>query len=491
MAINYHSPGVPFKLTAADMGVPDYGKALEQGIKNAYLPQRQAAELLKMRLANQFQAPRSQRADQFAAAELMNKQQEPYLTAAQARELVSKAIEQEFYNNQLNGNNGGNNGGHRNPPRNNPQFNNQQNNNPDNGYDQTGGNENPPSNQEVHQIVNDRQDYTGMGQPSQAPQIDSSNPNTLPNHEKQIGNFNVTPKEYLNKNSLLETPSAQEMERLKNRGQPKSFGKYSALPSKIADKAMSPIDKNAMDRSNKLIEKENDLALTDDQNAASMQTNANQSIILLDKLLSDSAKLKPYQRGIGFGMALPIGTEAQKFDADNQSYLATVANEFSGPDKSPTDATRYAAEMSKTKRSQTPEARSDLLMFRYGGAQRQQEIAKMTQYLISQGYSQKVRNRLIGEYNQQRPFWNIKDDINGLNTPYINTWKDFVTPEAVYAADQGRSFTPKNQKELESTIPDKNAFKRLIEEEKKYPSKERKFNNFEEAKTYLRKQRIL
>lgn len=61
------------KLSAADMGVPDYSQALRKGFQTAadvYKPKTMAEALLAQQLANKFQAPRSERADEFAQADL-------------------------------------------------------------------------------------------------------------------------------------------------------------------------------------------------------------------------------------------------------------------------------------------------------------------------------------------------------------------------------------------------------------------------------------
>lgn len=62
-----------FKLSAQDMGAPDYAQALQKGFQTAadvYKPRQASEKLLAQMLANKFQAPRSDRADEFAQADL-------------------------------------------------------------------------------------------------------------------------------------------------------------------------------------------------------------------------------------------------------------------------------------------------------------------------------------------------------------------------------------------------------------------------------------
>lgn len=78
MAVGFNLPNGAFRLTAEEAGgQPDYYKAIEnafKGIQNAaetaYKPKTMAEMLLAQQLANKFQAPRSERADEFAQADL-------------------------------------------------------------------------------------------------------------------------------------------------------------------------------------------------------------------------------------------------------------------------------------------------------------------------------------------------------------------------------------------------------------------------------------
>ena len=74
MAVGFNIPNGAFRLSAEEAGgQPDYMKALQQGFQGAadvYKPSQMAADLLKQQLANKFQQPRSDRAEEFAQSDL-------------------------------------------------------------------------------------------------------------------------------------------------------------------------------------------------------------------------------------------------------------------------------------------------------------------------------------------------------------------------------------------------------------------------------------
>ena len=69
-----YSPIMPnMKLSAADMGVPDYADALRKGFQTSadvYKPRRASEDLLAQMLANKMNQPKAERADEFAQADL-------------------------------------------------------------------------------------------------------------------------------------------------------------------------------------------------------------------------------------------------------------------------------------------------------------------------------------------------------------------------------------------------------------------------------------
>lgn len=74
MAIGFNLPNGAFRLNAQEAGgQPDYMNALQSGLQGAadvYKPRQASEELVMKMLANKFQAPRSERADEFAQADL-------------------------------------------------------------------------------------------------------------------------------------------------------------------------------------------------------------------------------------------------------------------------------------------------------------------------------------------------------------------------------------------------------------------------------------
>lgn len=465
MALNFHIPGVPFKLTAADMGVPDITKSLTAGIKNAYLPQKQAAELLKMRLANQFQIPRSQRADQFAAAELQQKQAEPYLTLAQAQDMAAsgnikgaEALIKQFIAYKTTGN-------HSVETSRVPgtsvygQQQNQSQNEYSNNQEFGRNNETELTSDQAYEIVKNRPENTYLREQ------DDISPNMLPGNERKIGNFNIEQERYNNKERYPNVPQPG-MQQAGLNNKPEKYGWGQVNPTGLSqipggEEYLSPIEKRNLEISQNQLSKEVDLGREDAQKASQNSQNSIISQANVDRLIEQGNELNLLQKGPIFGNIRATSSAAQEYDA----ALATAVNDQARLFQDGThitDATRIAAQLSKSPRTFTDEARSDSFSFMTAMNQRQKDLASLEQILIAKEVPKSARERLKTDFNTQRPFFN--SDVMGRNAKFEGTYRDYTSPQAIQAAINGQDYTPPNQESLEEEKFSKKRLREIAEE---------------------------
>jgi hypothetical protein len=127
-----YSPTMPtMKLTAADMGVPDYMNALRQGFQGAadvYKPKKAAEDLLAQALSNKINRPKAENAEEWFRSELNKNNASTGLSgaqtnyySAQVEKMLQQNAENRLFNQMLNG---GVNEGYENAPSNIPDMHN-------------------------------------------------------------------------------------------------------------------------------------------------------------------------------------------------------------------------------------------------------------------------------------------------------------------------------------------------------------------------------
>lgn len=109
---------------------------------------------------------------------------------------------------------------------------------------------------------------------------------------------------------------------------------------------------------------------------------------------------------------------------------------------------------------------------------------------VAFGHQNKLPNDLIDRafalYQQQRPAKNQNKGERYLNSAYLNTWKDYFTPEALDSIQKTGTYTPPNQEQLNKlnpTIKDVESAAKILKMNTKAAFKQ--FNDPNYVNTYI------
>jgi len=144
-------------------------------------------------------------------------------------------------------------------------------------------------------------------------------------------------------------------------------------------------------------------------------------------------------KGGALGM-LPshFSSAAQTADNASQNMAGLVAKMIAGGRVTNYEM-QYVANM-KPNRGMNPEAAREVSDFLKQKSIRMQEEAPFLNAARQQGIDVQTAQALWNSYNNQRPVYDF--DQNKPNTQFQNSWKDYLTPQAVQAVKNGQGYVP-------------------------------------------------
>lgn len=159
--------------------------------------------------------------------------------------------------------------------------------------------------------------------------------------------------------------------------------------------------------------------------------------------------------GYGLGHLPATTSAAQEADNASQNIAASVAKLIAGG-----RVTNYEMQYInnlKPNRTMNPEAASIASDFLKQKSLRMQEEQQFLNAAKNSGVDVYTANSLWNQYNNQRPVYDFSNKTP--NTQFQNTWKDFLTPQSVMAAQTGQKYVPVPQ--FANKTEAKNWFKSL------------------------------
>lgn len=196
-------------------------------------------------------------------------------------------------------------------------------------------------------------------------------------------------------------------------------------------------------------------ALTDSQNEANIGTQLSN---LADQFQQSYNATN--EKGFAGGRLPAVSSDAQAADNASQNMAALVAKTIAGGRVTNYEM-QYISNL-KPNRAMNPQTAQMVSDFWKQKALRMNEQQAFLNTAKNEGVDIYTANTLWNQYNNQRPVYDFAN--RQPNTQYQNSWNDFLTPQAVNAAQTGQRYVMPPQ--FKSQVEAKNWFKSLSPSDK-------------------------